>query len=468
MPIDARLARLVEIDLPAFGEPTVQPVIPTATYEARVAAALDRAAPAGLDALVVYGDREHAANIAFLSGYDPRFEEAILVIVPGRLPTLMLGNEGWGYAELAAGRFERVLWQALSLMGQPRDRMAPLRDVLAAAGLRRGMRIGSLGWKTLGPDDHAGPGWLEVPSYLADCLREIAGGADRVVNANDILMSPKDGLRVVNDVDQLATMEFAASFASQAVRNVLFGIRPGMTELEAVRLMQLNGLPFSAHLMLSGGPRARYGLPSPSLRRLDHGDPMTMAVALQGSLTARAGFLVAEAAELPAAIGDYVERLAAPYFRAVVGWYEALRIGAPAGDLWQAVHDVIGAPFFGVTLNPGHLIHLDEWMHSPVTQGSTVPVVSGMALQADVIPATGTPWFTSNMEDGVALADAALREAFAARYPEAWSRIERRCAFMTGALGIKLAPEVLPFSNIPAYLPPFWLAPRRVMAMAGG
>ncbi len=33
-------------------------------------------------------------------------------------------------------------------------------------------------------------------------------------------------------------------------------------------------------------------------------------------------------------------------------------------------------------------------------------------------------------------------------------------------LGIELKPEVLSFSNIPAWLPPFWLAPGKAMAMA--
>jgi hypothetical protein len=34
---------------------------------------------------------------------------------------------------------------------------------------------------------------------------------------------------------------------------------------------------------------------------------------------------------------------------------------------------------------------------------------------------------------------------------------------MNDELGIRLKPEVLPFSNIPAYLPPFLLSPTRVM-----
>ena len=37
---------------------------------------------------------------------------------------------------------------------------------------------------------------------------------------------------------------------------------------------------------------------------------------------------------------------------------------------------------------------------------------------------------------------------------------------MIDVLGIRLKPEVLPFSNIPAFLPPFLLAPRRAMSVA--
>ncbi len=46
---------------------------------------------------------------------------------------------------------------------------------------------------------------------------------------------------------------------------------------------------------------------------------------------------------------------------------------------------------------------------------------------------------------------------------EAWDRIQKRRTFMAGALGIRLKPEVLPFSNISAYLAPFLLSPNRVM-----
>jgi hypothetical protein len=90
-----------------------------------------------------------------------------------------------------------------------------------------------------------------------------------------------------------------------------------------------------------------------------------------------------------------------------------------------------------------------------------------MAFQVDIIPATGGRYFTTNIEDGIALADATLRDELAAMYPEAWARIEARRRFMGEALGIHLHPDVLPFSNIPAWLPPFLLDTGRVMTLAG-
>lgn len=465
MPLSA--VALKSVSLPEFGEPTIQPTIPRATIEGRLETALARAKSAGFDALVVYGDREHAANIAYLSGYDPRFEEALLILVAGKQPKLLVGNEGWGYAEIVDGPYERVLYQTFSLPSQPRDRSPALSDILADCGIRPGQRVGAIGWKPFGRGDHGfDDATLDLPSFVADTLRKVVGDRGSVRNAAELLMNPADGLRALNEGDQLAAFEFAATFTSQGLRNVLAGIEPGMTELAAARLMGIAGLPHCCHTMLSAGKRAAYGLPSPSLNVIKRGDPMTMAYGLHGSLNARAGFLAESAAELPKDISDYVEKLVAPYFSAVVDWYETIGIGVTGGTLWKAVHDRIGDPFFGVSLNPGHLIHMDEWMHSPIFSGSEIPLRSGMALQVDVIPATGTAYFTTNIEDGIALADAPLREEIAARYPEAWSRIEARRAFMADQLGIRLKPEVMPFSNIPAFLPPFWLSRNSAMAVA--
>ena len=462
--MSALRVELAEVPLPDFGLPTVEPVISSASYEARIQEALRRADTAGYDALVIYGDREHFANLAYLTGYDPRFEESLLVLVPGRTPTLLVGNEGMGYSNIISIPVQRVLYQTFSLLSQPRSSSAPLKTILNNAGLKQGQRIGIAGWKYFLPIETAEPHrWIEAPAFVVDSLREM--GCD-LYNVTDLFMHPETGLRAINELEQLAYFEFSATHASQGVRNMLFGIQPGMTEYDAVRLMNLNGMPTDYYPLVLSGERAGLAPASPSSRVMKRGDPMLAALGYWGSNTARGGFLVASGDELPPAIRDYVEKLVAPYFRAIAEWYEHIGIGVTGGELYAIIHRHLGDPFFGVGLNPGHLIHLDEWVSSPIYENSTDCLHSGMAIQVDVIPATNSPYHTTNIEDGIALADEPLRREFAVNYPEAWSRIQKRRSFMENSLGIELKPEVLPFSNIPAYLPPFWLAPQFAIRVA--
>jgi hypothetical protein len=239
-----------------------------------------------------------------------------------------------------------------------------------------------------------------------------------------------------------------------------------MTEHDAVALLRWNGTPLSCHLMLTAGPRAKFGLFSPSDRRIARGDTFTTAYGIWGGLTCRAGFVVEDASELPRPIRGYVDRLVAPYFEAVAEWLQTLRIGLPGGALDEIIARRLGDAFFGIFLNPGHQISLDEWVNSPVSPGSTVELRSGMALQVDIIPATGTDFFTSNIEDGVALADEALRADLAEHFPGMWQRVTARREFMARSLGIELHPDVLPLSNLTGYLPPFLLQPDRALTLA--
>ena len=457
---------LVEMVLPEFGLPSVEPSIPAATYEARIAAARQRASDAGYDVLMVYADREHFANMAYLTGFDPRFEEALLILSQGRTPTLLVGNEDMAYTAISPIELQPVLFQTFSLLSQPRSSSAPLTTILrdAGVGMTGSKRVGIAGWKYFIPIETPMPDhWLEVPAYLVDTLRSM--GCE-VLNAGQIFMEPEHGLRAVNDIDQLASFEFAATYGSQGLRNVLFNIQPGMSEFEAFRLLAPIGLPLCYHPVLFSGERTALGLASPSSRVMQVGDPVFAALGYWGSNNARAGFLVKNEEMLPSNIRDYIGKLVAPYFRAIVDWYEHIGIGVTGGELFDIIDQHLGDPFFGVSLNPGHLIHLDEWVSSPIYRGSTQHLRSGMALQVDVIPATNTPYHTTNIEDGIALADEPLRRAFEKKYPDAWRRIQQRRAFMHDILGIRLKPEVLPFSNIPAYLPPFWLSPQRAMRVA--
>ena len=461
--VDLDRVELGPVELPAYGPPGEQPAIPTATYLARLAAAERAAAGAGLDSLIVYADREHFANLSYLTGYDPRFEEALLILVPGRAPALLVGNEGMAYAKVAPPGVDVLLYQTLSLVSQDRSASPPLANILRGAGLGRGAatRPGIVGWKYFGPAEAQRPAeWIDAPAFIVDELR--AAGC-RPVNATALFTEPGRGLRLVSDDAQLACFEFAATHGSQSMRRLLHGIQPGMTELEAFSLLRPTGLPYSYHPVMLSGERAALGLASASGRVMGTGDPVSASIGYWGSNIARGGFLAQTARDLPPAASDYVERLVVPYFACAAAWYETIGIGVTGGQLYDLVSGQLGDPFFGVHLNPGHFIHLDEWPSSPVYRGSDVVLKSGMALQLDIIPATGTAYHTTNIEDGVALADEAARDDLAARYPDLWQRVTTRRLFMAEVLGIRLRPEVLPLSDLAGYLPPFWLSPQLAM-----
>ena len=288
--MDTRTVELVELSLPDFGLPTVEPIVPPETYEARIAEARRRAAAAGYDALLVYGDREHFANLAYLTKYDPRFEEALLILAPGHTPALLVGNEGMAYAAICPAKVDRVLFQTFSLISQPRGNSAPLGTILRNAGIGEGKRIGIAGWKYFSAIESDAPEqWVEAPAYIVDVLR---GMGCAVFNATALFMEPEHGLRAINDVDQLASFEYASTLGSQGLRDLIFNVRPGLTEYEVARLMGMNGFPNSCHPLVCSGERTPLGLASPSSRRMQEGDPLFASLSLWGSNNARAGFLV--------------------------------------------------------------------------------------------------------------------------------------------------------------------------------
>jgi hypothetical protein len=217
--------------------------------------------------------------------------------------------------------------------------------------------------------------------------------------------------------------------------------------------------------MFSSGPDL-IGLDSPTGRRLEAGDPMTTAVGYWGGLSSRLGWLAEDETGLPEAVRDYVDRLAGPYFLCAAEWYETIGIGVAGGTLDALARRHLDDPFFKLVLNPGHLIHIDEWMNTQVYPGSTEPFASGQCVQVDIIPAAGPPYHGANIEDGIALLDARGRDQLRDEFPAVWGRIGARRAFMADVLGIQLKPEVMPLSNLAGAMPPFWLSPDTIVCRA--
>ena len=81
--------------------PDTEPLLPAGLYAERLQRLRSAMDARGYDHLVVWADREHSANLAYLSGFDPRFEEALLVVGPTGDPAVLVGNECEGMAAAA-------------------------------------------------------------------------------------------------------------------------------------------------------------------------------------------------------------------------------------------------------------------------------------------------------------------------------------------------------------------------------
>lgn len=449
---------LREIEIPDFGVPEAVPPIPAATYAGRCDEAYTRA---GCDWLVVYADREHHANIAFLSGFEPRFEEALLLLGPGRRRILVVGNEGEGYTPVAdLPGMEIVLAQSLSLMGQDRSSKPNLASVLRDAGLKAGQKIGIVGWKYLEPREWDGPGTgFYAPDTLIGVLARVAGGREALNDATSVLMHPATGLRAIVDADQIAAHEWGAARSAAAVWRVLSGMTVGETEFHAAERMGYAGEVLTCHVMCTAGNRSApvVGMSSPTARRIAKGDGINSAIGYWGGLSCRSG-LVTDRDE------DFLIA-AQSYFAALMAWYETADIGVEGGAIFEAVTKTLAEGKLRSALNPGHLTGHDEWVHTPIRPGSTERVASGMPFQVDIIPTPLPAGWALNCEDGVAFADATLRAELKAKHPSVAARIEKRRAFMCDELGVAVRDSILPLSATPLCLPPFWLAPRQLLAV---
>jgi Xaa-Pro aminopeptidase len=448
--------RLGDIAVPDFGLPVAVPQIPPATYERRCSAAYEAA---GADWLVVYADREHFANIMFLTGFDPRFEEALLVLGPRQSRTIVVGNECLDYARLARlPGVEILLAQSFALMGQDRGQAPSLARVLREAGMKTGDSMALAGWKYLERAEWNGPlPAFFVPSFIVEVLREIAGNAQLVNDATRVLMHPITGLRSVVDADQIAVSEWAGARASRALWRILSGVREGDTEYGAVARMHHQGEPLSAHLMLASGDASSsiIGLRSPGARVMKRGDGIVGAVGLWGGLSARGGLLSDG--------DDDFLNIASAYFEGLLAWYEAADIGICGGDVFSAVTEALARGSLRSALNPGHLTSYDEWVHSPIQPGYVGTISAGMVFQVDIIPVPMRMGHALNCEDPVVFADKALRHDLEAKHPAVAQRIATRRIFIRDAIGIELKENILPMSSTPLCLPPFWLKPNLLL-----
>ena len=116
----------------------------------------------------------------------------MLILAPHATPVLVVGNEGWGYVDISPLELRRVLYQSFSLLAQSRSESLDLTDLFRSEGIDTGTRVGVVGWKYFVEGEGVDPERrLEIPSYVADTLRDVTGDPVLVTNAGSIFMNAR-------------------------------------------------------------------------------------------------------------------------------------------------------------------------------------------------------------------------------------------------------------------------------------
>ena len=459
---------LKEIDWPESG--TVSPIIfpPAGELLLRIERCRQQMRARGFSHLLVYGDREHFANLLYLVHFDPRFEEALLILDLHSDPLLLVGNECVSHLTVSplynAARLRYERYQPFSLLSQPRDESRSLEIIFTEEGITSGATVGCVGWKYFSATELQRPQHaIDLPAFIVDSLRGLCG-ADHVTNATDLFMSPAYGLKTTCSAFEVAHFEFSNCMAADGMYNLLKNFRAGVTDFELVNEYRLTGYPLGCHTGIKSSGNLHIGLSSPVGAIIRKGDPCSTNISYWGSNICRAGWVAESESDLPPEAKDYVEAFAVPYFLACVQWLQQLRIGTKGKLLYDLIQELLPFDQFAVFLNPGHLIHFEEWVSSPVYRDSEDEIRSGMYFQIDIIPRSKT-YFSSRMEDGIVVADEALRQKLQQEYPDTYDRCMARRAFMEDVLGIALPQEILPLSNTAGIVPPFFLNYRKVLSL---
>nr|WP_318382476.1 M24 family metallopeptidase [uncultured Enterobacter sp.] len=451
--------------LTKIAQPTVWHAVPSVTLsddtlQQRLLAVRERMQTRDIDTLIVYADKEHGGNFEYLTGFIPRFEEALLILHKEGEAVLVLGNENLKLAAHArlANRVVPAPW--FSLPNQPMDTLKTLPQLLQDAGVTAGRTLGLAGWKLFTGGGEANRTMFDIPSFIVEALRVAAGEGAVLHNATGIFIDPDGGARTVNNANELAHYEYGANLASTAILTALNAVEPGKTEKQIGALLAADGQPNNVVMIAATGDRFAHANLYPGDKAIQRGDKFSLTTSFKGGLSSRAAYVVENETGLAPAVADYLEVVAKPYFCAVVAWLENLRIGLRGGEMYDLIERVLPKADYHWHLNPGHLVADEEWLCSPIGPHSDARLKSGMILQIDIIPSR--PGYAgASIEDTVALADGELRAKLARDYPQLWQRVQTRRAYITQTLNIALPEEVLPFSNTVGYLRP-WLLDKSV------
>lgn len=313
-------------------------VVPPDEYEIRLANVRAQMAAQGLDGLLVVGNAEDSASLAYLANYRPHFGTTVL-LAPLDGEPVVVSN-----AILHGEPMHSMLWDVIfdDLLPAPAHPGA-LPTLLAVAVVERGLSDGKIGL--------ASP--ASMPLSIGLALRDLLPG----VTFEDGTMAVL-GPRAIKSEREIEYFRQACRITRRALEAGIDACLPGTTEREVANVIQATLMASGSEQIgfdtaVSSGPRAGLKHAAPTSRQIAAGDMVFLDTgAVVGGYHADLSRTLAvagagsdEQAMLDAALEMFRECL------------RVIRPGAPVRDLYRAAERVARRAGFSADYMPNGLGH---------------------------------------------------------------------------------------------------------------
>ncbi|MDD7281922.1 MAG: M24 family metallopeptidase [Erysipelotrichaceae bacterium] len=430
------------------------------TMEERYEKVLKRMKEENYDSLVIYGDLEHGSNFEYLTGFLPRFEEALLILHIDGSVYMAMGNENLNKVSKSRLSAEAVHVPYFSLPNQPMETKKSFVELLKDAKIQENTKVGIVGWKNFTSSFEDNSKLFDVPYYIVQSIEMIT---KNIVNATYIFIGNK-GVRCINNVNEIEHYEFGAALAGDNMLRAMDKLDVGVSEIEIANELNYGGQRNSVVTIAASGPRFVKANIYPTDKKVQLNDTISLTVGYKGGLSSRGGYAVHNEKELDENQRDYVDVVVKPYYEAYATWLENIHCGMSGKEMYDLIETILPKEKYHWHLCPGHLCADEEWMSSPIYENSEEILESGMLLQIDIIPSVSGYGGTS-AESSIVLADEKLRREIEAQSPLMYDRIKKRREYIMNELNIKLHDDVLPLTSSVGYLRPYLLEKNKAMAI---
>lgn len=364
------------------------PSISPAEFRDRIARLQERLAPAGLDALMVYGDEYRKENLRYVSNFWPIFERGACFVPREGEPILAGAPEGEQYAR------EMSVWEDVRNVKEfacvsvpeeidyPLATFSSLREILGEV-LGGGSRLGLVGQ------------W-DLPAPILQRVQEAYPGLV-ITDAAQLLQE----MRLLKSPAEIACLREAGRLACLGYAQLLASAIPGNTELKAAGAAEgaarQAGAESICFMVMGSGPRTATIIGRPTERVIEDGDMVMAAFAVQYQ-----GYVAT--VEYPFVAGtasDEQKRFLEVLFAAANTQLAYLHDGANAGEMVRAVKAVFaqaGLSQYDV-YPPMHGIGLAEAESPYPDADADYPLQAGMCVNSD-ISLFGHPAGSNRIEEG--------------------------------------------------------------------